>query len=125
MAQTKRKRRTKHRGTAAGTVEARGRTGRRPTAEERKKEARVQAREQRLNKPPSWRSSMNRAAIATIAVFFMLLLFNSMGKHHAKNPVIVAGVPALMAFLIYIPAGFYFDSMIYRRRQRRRQQPRK
>ena len=40
MAQTKRKRRTKHRGTAAGTIEARGRTGRPPTADERKKQSR-------------------------------------------------------------------------------------
>ena len=37
MAQTKRKRRTKHRGNAAGSIEARGRTGRKPTAEEQKK----------------------------------------------------------------------------------------
>ena len=37
MAQTKRKRRSKHRGTAAGTIEARGRTGRKPTANEQKK----------------------------------------------------------------------------------------
>ena len=36
MAQTKRKRRSKHRGTAAGTIEARGRTGRKPNAEEQK-----------------------------------------------------------------------------------------
>ena len=40
MAQTKRKRRSKHRGTAAGTIEARGRTGRPPSAEERKKQPR-------------------------------------------------------------------------------------
>ena len=36
MAQTKRKRRTKHRGNAAGSVEARGRTGRKPTDQERR-----------------------------------------------------------------------------------------
>ena len=35
MAQTKRKRRTKHRGNAAGMVEARGRTGRKPDAPSR------------------------------------------------------------------------------------------
>ena len=52
MAQTKRKRRTKHRGTAAGTIETRGRTGRRPTADEKKKEDRTQARERRLSTPP-------------------------------------------------------------------------
>ena len=35
MAQTRRRRRTKHRGNAAGVVEARGRTGRKPTAAEK------------------------------------------------------------------------------------------
>ena len=35
MAQTRRKRRTKHRGNAAGVVESRGRTGRKPTAAEK------------------------------------------------------------------------------------------
>ena len=57
MAQTKRK--TKHRGNAAGMVESRGRTGRPPTAEERSGSAREKAksREQRLQKadrPPTW-----------------------------------------------------------------------
>ena len=51
MAQTKKKRRTKHRGNAAGVVEARGRTGRKPTAEERKRReggGAAQARRDRL-----------------------------------------------------------------------------
>jgi hypothetical protein len=50
MAQTKRKRRSKHRGTAAGTIETRGRTSRPLTADERKKQARVEARERRQQK---------------------------------------------------------------------------
>src|SRR5579859_7179151 len=110
MAQTRRKRRTKHRGTAAGTVQARGRTSRRPSADERKKQARVQAREQRLNKPPTWKASVNRAALATIAVFAMLLIVQLNSKH-VKNPAIAAAVPAILAFLFYVPAGYYFDSM--------------
>src|SRR6266516_1140874 len=43
MAQTKRKRRTKHRGNAAGAIESRGRTGRKPTPEERKTKPRQSA----------------------------------------------------------------------------------
>ena len=35
MAQTKRKRRSKHRGNAVGSIESRGRTGRRLTEDER------------------------------------------------------------------------------------------
>ena len=39
MAQTKRKRQTKHRGNAAGEVESRGRTGRKPTVAEKSGQA--------------------------------------------------------------------------------------
>jgi hypothetical protein len=53
MAQTKRKRRSKHRGNAAGTVEARGRTGRPPTPEERKKQQRATRGQARVPKLPT------------------------------------------------------------------------
>src|SRR5437763_164803 len=62
MAQTKRKRKTKHRGTQAGTVESRGRTGRRPTQAEGRKITRDR-RKTRLDRPPTWRSALNRDAI--------------------------------------------------------------
>src|SRR4051812_50140680 len=69
MAQTKRKRRSKHRGNAAGTVETRGRTGRKPTGSEKKNRGgkgatAAERRADRLSRPPSWRSALNRAAIA-------------------------------------------------------------
>ena len=44
MAQTRRKRQTKHRGNAAGVVESRGRTGRKPTAAEKSGKARARRR---------------------------------------------------------------------------------
>src|SRR5246127_5463506 len=72
MAQTKRKRRTKHRGTAAGTIQTRGRTGRPPSAEERKKQARVDARTKKLNTPPTWKSSAIRAGLAALVMFAFL-----------------------------------------------------
>ena len=57
MAQTKRKRQTKHRGNAAGVVESRGRTGRKPTAAEKSGDARALAREKetpaRQARPPA------------------------------------------------------------------------
>ena len=58
MAQTKRKRRTKHRGNAAGTIETRGRTGRPASPDEKKKQARMTARDKRLNTPPTWKSAL-------------------------------------------------------------------
>src|SRR4051812_50058058 len=63
MAQTKRKRRSKHRGTPAGTIESRGRTGRKPKDEERGKRN-TGAKRDRFAKPPSWRGAMTRAGIA-------------------------------------------------------------
>jgi hypothetical protein len=115
MAQTRRKRRTKHRGTPAGTIEARGRTGRPPTAEERKKQSRESARERRLNSPPTWKSSITRALIAAVLVFAFLLL-----TAKGKNKVPVAIIFTLVAVAIYIPAGYYLELMLYRRRQRKK-----
>jgi Flp pilus assembly protein TadB len=115
MAQTKRKRRSKHRGTPAGTIETRGRTGRPPAPNERKKQDRVAARERRLNTPPTWRASINRALIASVLVFVFLLLT---GKGHNKLPT--ALFIAALALLIYVPAGYYLELTLYRRRQRRK-----
>jgi Flp pilus assembly protein TadB len=115
MAQTRRKRRSKHRGTPAGTIEARGRTGRPPTAEERKRQSKMTARERRLNTPPTWRSSFTRALIASVLVFAFLLL-----TAKGKNKVPVAISFTLVALAIYIPAGYYLERMLFRRRQRKR-----
>ena len=116
MAQTKRKRRTKHRGTAAGTVQARGRTSRPLSEKERKQQSRVDAREKRLNTPPTWKSSLTRAGFAA-ALLFVLLLFTTKGK----NAVLTALVFTAVALVIYVPAGYYLEVVLYRRRQRRKQ----
>jgi Flp pilus assembly protein TadB len=115
MAQTRRKRRTKHRGTPAGTIETRGRTGRPLTADERKKQDRTAARERRLNTPPTWKSSISRAGIAAALVFVFLLLTSK-----GANKLPTALVIAVLALVIYIPAGYYLELMLYRRRQRRK-----
>ena len=68
MAQTKRKRKGKHRGTQAGTIEARGRTGRRPQTQVEAKKVSRDRRAARFDRPPTWRGALNRAAISA-AVF--------------------------------------------------------
>lgn len=114
MAQTKRKRRSKHRGNAAGTIEARGRTGRPPSAEEKKKQQRVDARERRLNTPPTWRQSGIRASFAAVIMFGFLLLTT-------KGHNVVAAVSfAIVALILYLPAGYYMEVYLFRRRQRRK-----
>jgi hypothetical protein len=114
MAQTKKKRRTKHRGNAAGMVEARGRTGRKPTPAERKaseKELAAQARRDRFNREPSWRSASQRAALAAIVFGVMLVLL-------FDTPVDRAIPLTGFVLLFYIPLGYYTDVFVYRRRQK-------
>ena len=80
MAQTKRKRSTKHRGNAAGMVESRGRTGRKLTESERKTAAKSDSRfgrgagKDRFNSPPTWRSAANRSLIAVVIFVAVLVL---------------------------------------------------
>jgi hypothetical protein len=113
MAQAKRKRTRKHRGTAAGTIERAGRTGRPRTREDAKQISR-QRREQRFNKPPTWKSSIQRAAIA--AAVFGVLVVVLFQRDMAQGAALAA-----FMFLLYIPLGYGTDLMIYRFRQRRKQ----
>lgn len=109
MAQTKRKRRTKHRGTAAGAVTARGRTGRPPSPEEKKKATREATREARLNAQPTWNGAIKRASLASAFMFIFLLLAS-------KGSIVAAIVFAIFAFAIYVPAGYYLEQFLWRRR---------
>jgi hypothetical protein len=116
MAQTKRKRRSKHRGTAAGTIESRGRTGRKPTGTEKKGGSgkgatAAERRADRLSRPPSWRSAINRAAIAAvILVALSIFLF--------KQKPAASIAFAAFALIVYIPMGYYLDRFLYNRRMR-------
>ena len=112
MAQTKRKRRRKHRGTPAGTIERAGRTGRPQTREDAKQIAR-QRRQERLDRPPTWKSAVNRAAIA--AAVFGVLVVLAFSRSIAQG-VILAG----FMFLLYIPLGYVTDMAVFRFRQRRK-----
>ena len=112
MAQTKKKRRSKHRGNAAGMIEARGRTGRPPSASERKlsdRELAAQRRRERMMRAPSWKSATTRAALAAL-VFGVLLILAF------KQPAAQAVSLTALVFLFYIPLGYYTDQFIYRRR---------
>ena len=113
MAQTRRKRTRKHRGTPAGTIERAGRTGRPQTRADAKQISR-QRRTERLDKPPNWRGAMQRAAIAA-AVFGVLVVIAF------KRDVAQGAVLAAFMFLLYIPLGYATDTFIYRFRQRRKQ----
>ena len=112
MAQTKRK--TKHRGNAAGVVESRGRTGRKPTDAEKKGDPRgatARKKEDRRDRPPTWGGAFLRACLASVLMLFVLLLFK-LGRANT----IVALFP--IALLFYTPISYYTELWVYKRRQR-------
>ena len=115
MAQTKKKRRTKHRGNAAGIVETRGRTGRKPTGGRAQGGRQASAREaragDRFDRPPTWRSAANRALVA--AVLFVVVIVIALRPADRPRRSRSAG----FMLLLYIPLGYYTDLFIYRRRQ--------
>jgi hypothetical protein len=114
MAQTRRKRKHKHRGTQAGTIEARGRTGRRPQTQV---EGRKIARERRANRfdnPPTWRGALNRAAIsAAVFAVAVVVIF--------RRPVAAAVILGVVMVVLYLPMSYYTDRFLYNRRQRQKQ----
>jgi hypothetical protein len=121
MPQARRTRRTtKHRGNAAGVIESRGRTGRKPTAAEKGGKAgqAARAREARVDRrdrPPTWRSAFYRAMVAAVILLLIALLL-------LKNPT-TAIIYFPLALLLYTPMSYYVDLGMYRRRQRKRLQP--
>lgn len=115
MAQTKRRRQTKHRGNAAGMVESRGRTGRKPTADEKSGKANAakssEQRVPRADRPPTWPGAFYRAMAAAV-VMLLFSLFALKLKHPNQ---IVALFPIVL--LLYVPISYYTDLWLFRRRQ--------
>ena len=125
MAQAKRKR--KHRGTPAGTIERRGRTSKPPETSSRAKAkskkpaaSRTQApqsaaerRAARFENPPTWRSALNRAAFASA----ILVVFIGVVQKNWTQAIVMG----VFAMAIYIPMSYYTDLLLYRRFQRKKQ----
>lgn len=109
MAQTKRRRQTKHRGNAAGAIESRGRTGRKPTAEEKAGKPRVE-KIPRQDRPPTWLGALYRAMAAAVLMLLVSLLLIK------KSSQIVVLFPIVL--LLYWPISYYTDLWLYRRRMR-------
>jgi hypothetical protein len=119
MAQTKRKRQTKHRGNAAGFVESRGRTGRKPTTAEKSGDASKVAKARskpvdRRDRPPTWRAAFVKAMVAGV-LFLLVVMFTTKNSNGALGvfPLVIVG---------YTLIGYYTDRWIYNRRQRKKAQ---
>ncbi len=111
MAQTKRKRKRKHAGTQAGTIERRGRTSK---PGESKATAGRAPRANRLDQPPTWRGAATRAIIsAVIFGVLVVVIFN--------RPPLAGLMLGAVMFVVYIPISYYTDRVLYNRRQQRKQ----
>ena len=114
MAQTRRK--TKHRGNAAGVVESRGRTGRKPTSAEKAGPVKGSAASKkpldRRDQPPTWKAAFYKAMIATVLLLLitLFLLKNSNGAI-ALFPIVLGG---------YTVISYYTDKWVYDRRRRKK-----
>lgn len=116
MAQAGKKRRRKHRGTQGGRIDSRRRAARPQSRAEAQQRARSRVNSKkgsRVDNPPTWRSAISRGAVAALIFTALLLLI------FGRSVGAAIGLGAFM-LVIYIPAGYYIDTMMWRRRERAR-----
>jgi hypothetical protein len=115
MAQTKKKRQRKRRGTQGGRIDTKARGGRPRSREEAKARARSGRKPSgpKADLPPTWRSSAVRGLFAAVIFGILLLLL-------FKRPAGVAAAFAGFMLVFYIPAGYFIDMTLWRRRERQR-----
>ncbi len=128
MAQTKKKRRRKHRGTQGGRVDTR------PRKPQNRAEARQRAKTRKSSgsssrkrpaagmgsrqlEPPSWGGAIKKGGLA--AVFFFVLIAFVFGR----GPAGAAGISALM-LLFYVPMSYFVDTFFFNRQLRKAEQER-
>ena len=122
MAQTKKRRRRKHRGTQTGRIDTSGPRGRPRTREEARARARAKRKRQpakggafdRRDVAPTWGGAFKRGLFGA-AIFFLLfwLVF--------KREVGPAAALSVVMLGMYVPMGYYIDRFMYRRRVRQLQ----
>ena len=119
MAQTKKKRRRKHRGTQTGRIDNSGPRGRPRTREEARARARSKRKRQpakgrqavdRRDIPPTWGGAFKRGLFG--AVIFFLLFWLAFGR-----PVGAALALSGVMLAMYVPLGYYVDRFFYNRRR--------
>jgi hypothetical protein len=114
MAQTNKKRRRKRRGTQGGRVDTNARASRPRSREEAKARARTRRKPAvRGDTPPTWRGSLTRGIFAAVIFAVLLILL-------FKRPVGTSLLFGLFMLAFYVPAGYYIDLAMWRRRERAR-----
>lgn len=114
MAQTRKRRSRKRRGTQGGRIDPNPRRSKpRNRAEAKARASAKRKPAQRGDLPPTWRGSVVRGLVA--AVIFAVLLMLIFGR-----PVGVALALGGFMLAFYIPAGYFIDMTMWRRRERAR-----
>jgi Flp pilus assembly protein TadB len=114
MAQTRKKRRRKRRGTQGGRIDPKARRSRPRTREEAKAQARAKRRPgPKEDLPPTWRNSLIRGLFAAVVFAVLLIVL-------FKRPVSAALIFGAFMLVFYVPAGYYIDMVLWRRRERQR-----
>ena len=119
MAQTRKRRRRKQRGTQTGRIDTRGPRGRPRSREEAKARARQKqsSKKRRVDprdRPPTWSGAFKRGLIGA-GVFFLLFWLAF------QRPVASALALSAVMLAMYVPMGYYIDRFMYRRRMRQLQ----
>jgi hypothetical protein len=114
MAQTKRKRRRKHRGTQGGRIDTRPVRGRARSRGEAQAQARSRTKKKggpRVPNPPTWGTALKKGALAAVLFVGVLALFGT-------NPVaaLAGGIVILPA---YTALSFVMDRFVYQRHLRK------
>jgi hypothetical protein len=119
MAQTKKKRRRKHRGTQGGRIDRRPARGRARSRSEAQARARSRSKKKggpRVPEPASWSSALKKGGIAAVLFVALLTAFG-------QNPA----VSVLVGFLMlgfYVPMAYTLDRFMYQRFLRKEAQKR-
>lgn len=93
-------------------VESRGRTGRKPTEAEKtgKPNTPKLTRQERMERPPTWRGAFYRAmAAAVLMLLISILLLKKPNEAIALFPIVL---------IAYVPISYYTDMWLYNRRVR-------
>ena len=122
MAQTKKKRRRKHRGTQGGRIDTRPARGRARSRAEAQNRARSKTKKkgkpgERTPQPPSWSSSLKKGGVAAILFAGILSLMG-------QNPIIALLSALALGLAFYVPMAYLMDRFFYNRFLRKEAQKR-
>jgi hypothetical protein len=123
MAQTKKKRRRKHRGTQGGRIDTRPARGRARSRAEAQNQARSRTKKKkgkpgvRTPQPPSWSSSLKKGGVAAILFAGILSLMG-------QNPILALLSALALGLAFYVPMAYLMDRFFYNRFLRKEAQKR-